>query len=72
MVDSDPFLEIDAVDGLSHLSDITRRRLERKQRFPKRIKLSTRRCVYRRSEIEAWVRDPESWRPVPALVEAAS
>ncbi|MGX1110566.1 MULTISPECIES: helix-turn-helix transcriptional regulator [Bradyrhizobium] len=72
MVDSDPFIEIDAVDDLSHLSDITRRRLERRQRFPKRIKLSTRRSVYRRSEIEAWVRDPEAWRPAMACAEAAS
>ena len=69
MVDSDPFIETSAVDDLSHLSDLTRRRLEKRQRFPKRIKLSTRRSVYRRSEIEDWLRDPEAWRPAGVVAE---
>ncbi|MGY4399881.1 helix-turn-helix transcriptional regulator [Bradyrhizobium sp. USDA 3315] len=70
MVD-DPFIENDdTLTERSHLSDLTRRRLEKRQRFPKRIKLSTRRTVYRRSEFEAWLRDPEAWQP--ATLEAVA
>ncbi|WP_376707398.1 helix-turn-helix transcriptional regulator [Bradyrhizobium sp. 521_C7_N1_3] len=41
-----------------------------KGRFPKRIRISSRKSVYGTSEIDAWQADPEGWRAPPA--EAAA
>jgi predicted DNA-binding transcriptional regulator AlpA len=57
-----PFIfaaEIDAITGAVH--DITRKRMERRGLFPKRVHVTPRRIAWRRSEFEAWAADPEGW-----------
>jgi prophage regulatory protein len=60
MIES-PFLLLPEVDKISRLSDLTRWRLEKSGRFPKRIRIAGRKVAWRKSEIEAWVADPEGW-----------
>ena len=60
MIES-PFLLPSEVDKISRLSDLTRWRLEKSGRFPKRIRIAGRKVAWRKSEIEAWVADPEGW-----------
>jgi prophage regulatory protein len=60
MIES-PFLLLPEVDKISRLSDLTRWRLEKSGRFPKRVKIAGRKVAWRKSEIEAWVADPEGW-----------
>ena len=56
-----PFLLPREVDAITRLRDLTRWRLEKQGRFPKRIKLGTRKIAWRRVDIEEWARDPEGW-----------
>jgi prophage regulatory protein len=63
---SSPFIACDEVGEQTMLSNPTRWRLEQRGRFPRRIRLSSRKSVYRRSEIVAWIHDPEGWRPAGA------
>jgi predicted DNA-binding transcriptional regulator AlpA len=56
-----PFIFPIEVEQVIPLADLTRRRMERRGLFPKRIRVSPKRIAWRRSEIEAWVRDPEGW-----------
>lgn len=58
-----PFLLPSEVNKISRITDVTRMRLEKSGRFPKRIKIGARKIAWRRSEIEAWTADPEGWRP---------
>lgn len=51
------------------LSSVTLWRWEKAGRFPKSFKISIRRIAYRRAEFEAWLKDPENWRP--AVTETA-
>ncbi|WP_445083495.1 helix-turn-helix transcriptional regulator [Bradyrhizobium sp. TM233] len=64
------FYSFAEVDELVPLCDSTRWRLERKGRFPRRIRISSRKSVYRKSDIDAWQADPEGWRAPSA--EAAA
>jgi predicted DNA-binding transcriptional regulator AlpA len=62
MPDISPFIfsaEIDAITGAVH--DITRKRMERRGLFPKRVHVTPRRIAWRRSEFEEWAADPEGW-----------
>jgi len=61
--DSTPlvFLLPAEVEQISRLTELTRWRLEKQGRFPKRIKLGTRKIAWRRADIEAWAADPEGW-----------
>ena len=60
---STPFLlSSDEVEQKTFLCDLTRMRQEKLGRFPKRVKIATRRIAYRGAEIEDWLRDPEAWR----------
>jgi predicted DNA-binding transcriptional regulator AlpA len=56
-----PFLLPDEVEQISRLCDLTRMRQEKRGRFPKRVKLAKRKIGYRRTDIEDWSRDPETW-----------
>lgn len=58
-----PFLLPDEVDHISTMCDLTRARLERNGKFPRRVRIGNRKIAYRRSEIERWVADPEGWAP---------
>jgi predicted DNA-binding transcriptional regulator AlpA len=60
MIES-PFLLPSEVDKISRLSGLTRWRLEKSCRFPKRIKIAGRKVAWRKTEIEAWAADPEGW-----------
>jgi predicted DNA-binding transcriptional regulator AlpA len=53
----------------STLSSVTLWRWEKIGKFPKPIKISARRIAYRREEFEAWLRDPEAWRPPTAATD---
>jgi predicted DNA-binding transcriptional regulator AlpA len=58
-----PFLlPPDEVEQKTLLCDLTRMRQEKLGRFPKRVKIASRRIAYRGAEIEDWLRDPEAWR----------
>jgi len=58
-----PFIALSDVERRTQLSNPTRWRREKEGRFPRRINLARCKPVYRLSEIEAWERDPEGWRP---------
>jgi prophage regulatory protein len=58
-----PFILSQELDGRTPFSDTTRWRQEKAGRFPRRIKVGARKVASRRSDIEAWERDPEGWRP---------
>jgi prophage regulatory protein len=49
------------VDAITRISDLTRWRLEKRGRFPLRIKIANRKIAWRKSDIEAWAADPEGW-----------
>jgi prophage regulatory protein len=49
------------VDEITRISDLTRWRLEKRGRFPRRIKIANRKIAWRKSDIEAWARDPGGW-----------
>lgn len=55
------FLLTKEVTALTRMSDLTRSRLEKRGKFPKRIKIGSRKVAWRRSDIEDWARDPEGW-----------
>ena len=60
---STPFLlSLDEVEQRTCLCGLTLMRQEKLGRFPKRVKISSRRIAYRGAEIEDWLRDPEAWR----------
>ena len=56
-----PFLLPSEVDKISRVTDMTRMRLEKSGRFPKRIKIGCRKIAWKKADIEAWVADPEGW-----------
>ncbi|MCK1533164.1 MULTISPECIES: AlpA family phage regulatory protein [unclassified Bradyrhizobium] len=43
-------------------STVTMWRMERRGRFPKRVRISPGKVAWRKSDIEAWETDPEGWR----------
>jgi predicted DNA-binding transcriptional regulator AlpA len=49
------------VENISRMCDLTRARLEKRGRFPKRVRIGGRRVAWRKAEIEAWIADPEGW-----------
>lgn len=49
----------------STLSTVTLWRWEKQGKFPRSVKVSTRRVAYRRAEFDAWLRDPQNWRQAP-------
>jgi predicted DNA-binding transcriptional regulator AlpA len=57
-----PFLLPPEVEKISLLSDITRSRHEKRGSFPAGIKITNKKIVYRKSDIEDWAQDPEGWR----------
>ena len=61
-----PFLLPYEVDEITRMCDLTRSRLEKAGRFPKRVRIGNRKIAWRRAEIESWVADPEGWRPSTA------
>jgi predicted DNA-binding transcriptional regulator AlpA len=62
MAEPSPFLRPNEVEKISLLSAVTRWRHEKTGNFPRRIKITDRKIVYRKSEIDDWARDPEGWR----------
>jgi predicted DNA-binding transcriptional regulator AlpA len=62
MAHPSPFLLPAEVEEISLLSAVTRWRHEKTGTFPKRIKITPRKTVYFKNEIEDWARDPEGWR----------
>lgn len=65
---SDRYLKLPEVMHLSGYSKSGIYDLMRRGKFPKRIKLSARRSVWRDSEIQAWIRgDFEPTTPAPVI-----
>ncbi len=62
MAHPSPFLLPPEVEEISLLSDVTRWRHEKLGQFPRRIKITNRKIVYRKSDIDDWASDPEGWR----------
>jgi predicted DNA-binding transcriptional regulator AlpA len=56
-----PFILPDEVERITTMCDLTRSRLEKRNRFPKRIRIGSRKIAWRREEINRWVADPEGW-----------
>lgn len=66
------FLIPDEVEAITRIADPTRRRMEARGLFPRRIRIAPRRIGWRRTDVESWVADPEGWprraeKPPPAL-----
>ena len=57
-----PFIFADEIDAITQIHDVTRKRMERRGLFPRRIHIAPRRIAWRRSEIEAWAADPEGYQ----------
>jgi prophage regulatory protein len=55
------FLLSTEVEKITRSRDPTRKRMERRGLFPARIRIAPRRVGWRRTDIEAWVADPEGW-----------
>lgn len=71
MANPSPFLLPSEVDEISLLCDVTRWRHEALGQFPKRIRITNRKIVYRKSDIDDWAADPEGWRARNALRSAS-
>jgi predicted DNA-binding transcriptional regulator AlpA len=56
-----PFLFLPELDKITRVCDRTRRRMEQRGHFPKRIRIGAWKIAYRKSEIEEWASDPEGW-----------
>jgi prophage regulatory protein len=56
-----PYYSLDEVKKRAPFSEPTLWRLEKSGRFPKRVRLSAKKIFWRKSEIDAWVVDPEGW-----------
>jgi prophage regulatory protein len=56
-----PFILPDELDAIVRNSDLTRRRMERKGLFPKRVKIAERKTAHRRVDIEEWCENPDAW-----------
>jgi prophage regulatory protein len=55
------FLLPSEVQEITRLRDPTRRRMEKRGLFPRRIRIAPRRVAWRNAEIKAWIEDPEGW-----------
>ncbi|MBB4257311.1 AlpA family phage regulatory protein [Bradyrhizobium sp. CIR3A] len=64
------FFLIDELAERLPFSTVTMWRMERKGRFPKRVRISPGKVAWRKSDVEAWESDPEGWRAPSA--EAAA
>jgi prophage regulatory protein len=65
MTPPSPFLFVPEVDDITRLSDTTRWRMEKRGLFPRRVSISPGRVAWRRSDIDAWLSDPEGWGKRP-------
>jgi predicted DNA-binding transcriptional regulator AlpA len=54
------------------ITKITLWRHEKRGIFPRRVKLSARRVVWRREECDEWQRDPEAWAAAHAQKSISS
>ncbi|MDR6303959.1 putative DNA-binding transcriptional regulator AlpA [Nitrobacter vulgaris] len=61
MPGNSPFIFHEEIDAITRLCDMTRKRMERRGLFPKRVRIAPRRIAWRRADIEAWASDPEGW-----------
>lgn len=57
-----PFLLPSEVSKTVLLCKVTLWRLEKCGQFPRRVKLTSKKYVYHRHEIDEWSKDPEGWR----------
>jgi predicted DNA-binding transcriptional regulator AlpA len=57
-----PFLLPSEVSEIVPLCKVTLWRLEKRGPFPRRVKLTGKKYVYHRREIDEWSKDPEGWR----------
>jgi predicted DNA-binding transcriptional regulator AlpA len=55
------FLLTSEVEKITRLRDPTRRRMENRGTFPRRIHIAPRRVAWRTADINVWVADPEGW-----------
>jgi predicted DNA-binding transcriptional regulator AlpA len=62
MSTASPFVLPDEADAITHTHDVTRRRMEKRGLFPRRVRIGSRKVAYRRNEFEQWCADPEGWR----------
>jgi predicted DNA-binding transcriptional regulator AlpA len=51
----------DEVYAIAHLGATTVWRLERDNRFPRRIKIASRKVAWRKADVLEWARDPVEW-----------
>jgi predicted DNA-binding transcriptional regulator AlpA len=62
MPNAEPQFYLDTeVEAITRTRDPTRKRMEIRGLFPRRIRISPRRNGWRRGEIEMWVENPEDW-----------
>jgi prophage regulatory protein len=61
MSDESPFIFPAEVEKIIPFCGLTLARMEKRGRFPKRIRITPRRIGWRRYEFEAWTSDPEGW-----------
>ena len=64
-LEADELLSAHALLAIVPIAKTTIWRLERRGQFPRRISISPRRVVWRRSEVEAWLSAHAAARPTP-------
>jgi predicted DNA-binding transcriptional regulator AlpA len=61
MPESSPFILSDELDEITLVCDVTRRRMEKRGKFPQRVRIGNRKTAHIRAEVEAWARNPDLW-----------
>jgi predicted DNA-binding transcriptional regulator AlpA len=56
-----PFMLKEEVEMVNPVTDRARKRAESAGLFPRRVQLALHKPAWRRSEVEAWLADPNAW-----------
>lgn len=72
IIAASPWLFEEELATLHPVSGSTRRRQEAEGKFPRRIHLGTKVIAWRRTDVEAWIADPEGWAAAHKLKAEAA
>jgi predicted DNA-binding transcriptional regulator AlpA len=56
-----PFILADELNAITLTSDMTRKRMEDRGLFPKRVRIGARKTAHIRTEIAEWCANPDVW-----------
>jgi predicted DNA-binding transcriptional regulator AlpA len=66
-----PFILSDELNAITLTSDVTRRRMEKLGKFPRRVRIGNRKTAHIRADVQEWARNPDAWAKANAAREAA-